>query len=75
MTKNVTALARLGQVIVKRRTRLDMTQRELAARSKLHVNYVCGIERGDRNPTVLVLTRIAETLDTEVWSLLKEAKC
>lgn len=67
------SLARLGEVIVEHRTRLAMTQRELAARSKLHVNYVCGIERGSRNPTVVVLGRIAGVLETEVWRLLKDA--
>lgn len=65
-------LPRLGAVIRDRRAKLGMTQRELASRSKLHVNYVCGIERGTRNPTVLALQGIAAGLDTSVWKLLRQ---
>ena len=67
------ALLRLGTLIKERRAKLNMTQRELAARSKLHVNYVCGIELGDRNPTVVVLRKLAAALEMEVWRMVKDA--
>ena len=44
------------------RTRKGWSQEELAFRSGLHRTYVSGVERGVRNPTVLVLGRLAEAL-------------
>jgi transcriptional regulator with XRE-family HTH domain len=38
------------------------SQEELAFRSGLHRTYISGVERGLRNPTVLVIGRLAETL-------------
>jgi len=47
-----------------RRLRLEKgwSQEELAFRSKLDRTYVSGVERGVRNPTVLVLSRLGGAL-------------
>jgi len=38
------------------------TQEELGERARLHPTYIGGIERGERNPTLLNLHRIAKAL-------------
>jgi transcriptional regulator with XRE-family HTH domain len=45
------------------RERLDISQEELAFRVNLHRTYVSGVERGVRNPTVLIVGRLAKALD------------
>lgn len=49
-----------------RRLRLakGLSQERLAFEAKLDLTYVGGIERGKRNPSLLVLARIAEALET-----------
>lgn len=48
------------------------SQEDLAFESGLHRTYVSGIERGVRNPTVLVLARLAGTLKVAPAELLAE---
>jgi transcriptional regulator with XRE-family HTH domain len=43
----------------------------VALEAKIDLTYMGGIERGRRNPSVLVLARIAEALGTEPSDLLK----
>lgn len=64
---------RLGAVIRRHREKAGVSQRELAARTRLHVNYIGGIERAERNITILSLARVAEGLETAAWKLLREA--
>ena len=40
----------------------DMTQEELAALASMERSYVSDLERGQRNPTVRALGRLAEAL-------------
>jgi transcriptional regulator with XRE-family HTH domain len=55
-----------------RRTRdeLGLSQEELAARAGLHRTYMSGVERGVRNPTIMVLEKIAKALKVKPGSLL-----
>lgn len=55
-----------------RRFRLEakLTQEQLAFAAEIDLTYVGGIERGRRNPSVLVLARIAQALGTEPAILL-----
>lgn len=48
-----------------------MTQEQLAFAAGIDLTYVGGIERGKRNPSLLVLARIAEALGTEPATLLQ----
>ena len=47
-----------------------LSQEELAHRSQIHQTYLSGVERGKRNPSVMVLARIAVALDVDVEALV-----
>lgn len=49
---------------------LGLSQEEFAARCGLHRTYIGGIERGERNPTLTVLGRIARALSIQPGMLL-----
>jgi len=61
----------IGQNVRTCRTRLGISQEELAFRANLHRTYVSGVERGVRNPTVLIVGRLAKALDVEPPVLLQ----
>lgn len=67
-------LKSLGDVIRSRRSKLDYSQEKFAEVVGLHRTYIGGIERGERNITILNLEKIAEKLDTRVSALLSEAE-
>ena len=60
----------IGQNVRMCRTRLGISQEELAFRADLHRTYVSGVERGVRNPTVLIVGRFAKALEVEPPALL-----
>lgn len=47
-----------------------MTQEQLAFEAQIDLTYEGGIERGRRNPSLLVMVRIAQALDVELARLL-----
>ena len=47
-----------------------LTQEELAFEAQLDLTYVGGIERGRRNPSLLVMARISEALSVPLTKLL-----
>lgn len=60
----------VGANVRKGREALGLSQEELGFRARLDRTYVSGVERGIRNPTVMVLGRIAKALEVEPSSLL-----
>ncbi len=48
-----------------------LTQEELAFRSKIDLTYMGGIERGKRNPSLLVMVRIAKALGADPVELIR----
>jgi transcriptional regulator with XRE-family HTH domain len=56
-----------------RRLRQDrgMTQEQLAHDAQLDLTYVGGIERGRRNPSLLVMARLAAVLGVEPADLVR----
>jgi transcriptional regulator with XRE-family HTH domain len=50
-----------------------MTQEELAFEAKIDLTYVGGIERGRRNPSLLVMARIARALSVPLAKLFVES--
>ena len=64
----------LGLNVKTIRTAHDWSQEELAFESGLHRTYISGIERGARNPTVLVLEKLANALSVTTAHLLESGK-
>ena len=54
---------RVGINLRKFRRERGFSQEKLAFECGLHRTYISGVERGVRNPTVLVLEAIAEALE------------
>jgi ribosome-binding protein aMBF1 (putative translation factor) len=52
----------LGRIVYRQRMQLGISQEDLADQVSLDRTYISGIERGIRNPTFLVLLRLAEVL-------------
>jgi transcriptional regulator with XRE-family HTH domain len=50
-----------------------MTQEELAFEAQIDLTYVGGIERGRRNPSLLVMARIARALSVPITKLFVES--
>jgi transcriptional regulator with XRE-family HTH domain len=62
---------RVGRNVRKYRAELGFSQEDLALECGLHRTYVSGVERGIRNPTVLVLDKIAKSLNVAPAKLLE----
>jgi transcriptional regulator with XRE-family HTH domain len=52
----------LGRIVYRQRMQLGISQEDLADQVGLDRTYISGIERGIRNPTFLVLLRLAQVL-------------
>jgi len=52
------------------RARIDINQEELAHRAGVHRSYVARLEVGRSQPTLAVLVRIAEALETDPAALV-----
>ncbi len=60
----------LARNIKSARKRLNISQEELASRTQIDRTYVSGIERQVRNPTITVVAKFAEALNTTTADLL-----
>lgn len=65
---------RFGDAIRERRRELGLSQEKLADRAQLHRTYVADVERGNRNPSLESITRIAGALDLKPSELLRLAE-
>lgn len=65
-------LSAFAAIVRNRRHELNMTQEELAERADFHVNYIGGLERGTRNPSLVSLTILAKALAISPKDLIPE---
>ena len=61
----------VGSNVRRSRNAAGITQEQLAFAAEIDLTYVGGIERGKRNPSVIVLARIASALAIEPSALLQ----
>ena len=54
------------------RTERGWSQEELAARANRHWTYIGGVERGERNPTLVVIADLARALGVRIRDLFPE---
>ncbi len=64
-------LTNFGRNVRRARLRLGISQEELAHRSGLHRTYVGGVERGERNISLLNIVKLARALDVAPSRLLR----
>lgn len=60
----------VGRNVRRLRRTAGLTQEQLAFEARIDLTYVGGIERGRRNPSLLVMTRIAAALKADPVDLL-----
>lgn len=65
---------RVGANVRKYRKAMGLSQEALALEAGLHRTYVSGVERGIRNPTVVILEKLADTLLIPAWKLLHDGQ-
>lgn len=61
---------RLARNLRRLRTAQGWSQEDYADRAGIHRTYVSDIERGARNPTIIVLEKLASPLGVSAGSLL-----
>jgi len=66
--------ALLGQYVRELRLRRGYSQEELAERANLHRNYVGGVERGERNLSLINIVELARALSVKPADLLKNIR-
>ena len=62
---------RVGLNVQQARRYRGLSQEELAHQARVHQTYLSGVELGKRNPSVLVLARIAAALGVDFAELTK----
>jgi transcriptional regulator with XRE-family HTH domain len=60
----------LGRNVRRLRQQRGLTQEQLAFEAKIDLTYMGGIERGKRNPSLLVMARIADALSVPLTKLV-----
>lgn len=63
--------SRVSRNIQRIRREKDLSQEEIAHRADIHQTYLSGVETGKRNPSILVVERIAKALGVDVSEIFK----
>jgi transcriptional regulator with XRE-family HTH domain len=66
------ALSLFGRTVRRLRKQRGLSQEKLAELAGMHLNHVSSIERGERNPGLLSVLKIAKALDVPVTDLFDE---
>jgi len=61
----------VGRNVKQQREAKGLSQEQLAFDADLHRTYVSGVERGIRNPTVLIVAKLANALGVEPSKLME----
>jgi len=71
MPKKDKRCVEFGRAVRKYRHEKGISQEALAKSAKIHRTYIGGIERGERNPTLVMIHRIAAALAVTPSRLLE----
>lgn len=69
--RRMSVQSRVSRNIQRIRREKDLSQEEVAHRADIHQTYLSGVETGKRNPSILVVERIAKALGVDVSELFK----
>jgi transcriptional regulator with XRE-family HTH domain len=64
----------LGRALQEVRDKRGLTQEALSLETGVHRNYIGGIERGERSPSVEAIVKLAEALDVTLPDLFRRAE-
>ncbi len=64
---------RFGLTVRRLREKQGWSQEKLAEITGLHRTYISGIERGTRNPTIMIVEQIANALKVPIADLFGKA--
>ena len=64
-------LLKFGNKLREIRLDLKLSQNALAEKSGLHPNYIGMVERGERNPSLINIDKLAKALNIELFELIK----
>jgi transcriptional regulator with XRE-family HTH domain len=64
--EQLTIRQRFGKAVRKRRRELDISQEELAERADLHRTYISDVERGEVNPSLDNVEKLAKALEISI---------
>lgn len=71
-SKDIEILIALGLRIKEIRLNKNMSQEELSGRTELHRTYIGSVERGERNISIINLTKIAIALSVNVSTIVED---
>jgi transcriptional regulator with XRE-family HTH domain len=63
-----------GPAVRRHRELLRLSQEELAVRAEIDRTYISGVERGQRNPSLEVMQRIAKGLGSDLDVIFATAR-
>lgn len=66
--------AHFGRAVRRHRELLRLSQEELADRAGIDRTYISGVERGVRNPSLMVMQRIASALGSDLDVIFATAR-
>jgi transcriptional regulator with XRE-family HTH domain len=69
--RNESTLTSLANNVKKHRKQAGLSQEELAFQCDIDRTYISKLERGVANPSLLILVKIAETLNVKIEDLVK----
>jgi transcriptional regulator with XRE-family HTH domain len=70
--RNESTLTSLANNVKKHRKQAGLSQEELAFQCDIDRTYISKVERGVANPSLLILVKIAETLNVRIEDLVKK---
>jgi transcriptional regulator with XRE-family HTH domain len=65
-------LIKFGKKVREERTKLGLSQEELATRAKVHRTYIGMIERAEKNITLENIQKIARSLNIKLSEIFKD---